>query len=44
VMIYCQFFGIIFQVITMILNGVNGKKISVYQSSAWMAAWKSIAK
>jgi AcrR family transcriptional regulator len=44
IMIYCQFFGIIFQVITMILNGVNGKKISAYQSSAWMAAWRSIAK
>ncbi len=44
IMIYCQFFGIIFQVITMILNGANGKKISAYQSSAWMAAWKSIAK
>lgn len=42
--IFSQFFGIIFQTLVMIITGTFKKKSNSYQTSAWAAAWNSIAK
>lgn len=43
-LLYTYFFGIINTTLRMILNGTLEKKIELYQSQAWMAAWNTIAK
>lgn len=43
-LIYTYFFGIINTTLQMILNGTLEKRIELYQSQAWLAAWNTIVK
>ncbi len=41
---YAYFFGIIFQILKLVLTGGLDKEADYYQSQTWMAAWSGIAK
>ncbi|MCK5872274.1 MAG: TetR/AcrR family transcriptional regulator [Methylococcales bacterium] len=41
---YSYFFGIIFHLLKMVLNGDLPKKADVYQAQAWISAWNTIVK
>jgi AcrR family transcriptional regulator len=41
---YAQFFGIIENILRLVLTGFFDKKADFYQSQAWLAAWNTIVK
>ncbi|MCF7965832.1 MAG: TetR/AcrR family transcriptional regulator [Methylobacter tundripaludum] len=41
---YAQFFGIIENILKLVLTGFFDKKADFYQSQAWLAAWNTIVK
>jgi AcrR family transcriptional regulator len=41
---YAYFFGIIDNILRLVLTGFLDRKADVYQSQAWLAAWNTIAK
>lgn len=41
---YGYFFGIIYHLLSLILNGVLDKPATSYQAQAWLTAWNTIAK
>jgi AcrR family transcriptional regulator len=43
-LIYAYFFGIINNILRMVLTGVLDKDANAYQSQAWLSAWNLIAK
>jgi hypothetical protein len=43
-LIYAYFFGIINNILRMVLTDVLEKDASAYQSQAWLSAWNIIAK
>lgn len=41
---YAQFFGIIDNILRLVLTGFLDRKVDYYQSPAWLAAWNALAK